>query len=51
MDEDARERHRKLLELELPPPRFRRFRRRLSGVLLFLALFAVAVSIAWGLVR
>ena len=48
MDEDARERQRRIFEMELPPPRFLR---RLSWVLLFLALFAFAVAFAWGLSR
>ena len=43
------ERHRKILEIELPPRR--RFRRPLSWALLFLALLAAVAAIAWGVPR
>ena len=48
MDEDPRERRRRILEAE--PPR-RRFRRPLSWALLFLVLFAGAAAIARGALR
>ena len=47
MDEDARERRRRILEMELPP----RFCRRLSGVLIFPVLFAFTAAFAWGLLK